>query len=286
MSTGEVRNFPAPDGADMAVHVWPGADSGTPLLCLHSLFFDGRMFQPVVALLDQMLTARPTVYAPDFRGQGASSMGDLRPLMQTLAKDVLALLDYENLEQVHVLGSSMGGYVAMELMRLAPERMSGVVLSCCTGEAEADPARFFQLADRLQHEGAKALTEMLLQTMFGDSFLAANSDLLHLWRKRFSELPPSIAEVVRGVFEHPDYGGTLSGFTKPILSIGGGEDRAKSPANARWIADRASNGTFAVIEKSGHTPPVEAPNVYVDLFTPFLSQLGAWRNTSLAKDMK
>ena len=81
---------------------------GAPSLVLsHSLFFDHRMFE--AQLKDFSRTYRVIAY--DHRGHGLSAnAADGRYDMDTMAADVVALIEHLNLGRVHIVGNSMGGF--------------------------------------------------------------------------------------------------------------------------------------------------------------------------------
>jgi pimeloyl-ACP methyl ester carboxylesterase len=101
--------------------------------------------------------------APDLRGFGQSQVGDpsAPPSMEGHARDVVALLDHLRLDLVAVGGLSMGGYVAFGLMRLAPERVAGLVLADTRAEADDEAARLGRdrMAETLDQGGLAPAVE-------------------------------------------------------------------------------------------------------------------------------
>ncbi len=65
----------------------------------------------------------------DNRGCGRSSLPDKPFSIQEMSGDVIDVLDHLDLEFVHVLGVSMGGFIAMELAASVPERVKSLVLA-------------------------------------------------------------------------------------------------------------------------------------------------------------
>ncbi len=100
-----------------------GPASGVPLLALHGLTGHGARWR---ALADEQLR-RFRVIAPDLRGHGRSTY--LPPWsLEQLAADLLGLIDGYGLDAVPVLAHSFGGAVALHLHRLAPGRVSRLML--------------------------------------------------------------------------------------------------------------------------------------------------------------
>lgn len=237
--------------------------AGETVLLLHSLFFDGTMFEAVLPLIGH----RPTL-APDHRGQGASAAGRKLPTAGLLADDALGLLDALGIAKTHVVGSSMGAYVALEMLGRAPERIATLTLSCCTCRPEADPTRFAALADRITATGGLGLGEDIARLMFSPAFDGRARDR---WRGRFDTLRPGTDDVVRAIFAHRGWTGLLRGWGGPLLAISGAQDLAKSPADLAWIAAEGL-GRHVVIGDAGHTPAVETPGAFADALRSFLQQ--------------
>src|SRR5690625_4209670 len=186
----EKRFLALPDGATLHyVEHGHRCASKPSILMLHSLFFDSSMFLPVI----QSLQETWHIICPDYRTQGASSSGKQPPTMRQLAIDCAFLIQHLGLDAIHIVGSSMGGYVAQELMQQSPELIKSAVLSCCTAEAEQQKQRFEELEIRLRNSGGAPYVETLLQTMFGDIFLLNSSPAVRAqrdhWAYHFSQLP-------------------------------------------------------------------------------------------------
>ena len=96
---------------------------GEVVLFLHGHTLDRRMWDGQVAILKD----RYRVVVPDLRGYGKTS--DPQEGYQfTHADDVIALMDSLGIEKAHVVGLSMGAYVAGDLVALFPERLLSCVM--------------------------------------------------------------------------------------------------------------------------------------------------------------
>jgi len=109
--------------------------SGEAVLFLHAFTLDASQWDhQVAALSDHLRCVRA-----DLWGCGASPPPpEGEPTLDAFAAAVLAALDSRNIERVAVVGLSMGGYLAFALWRLAPQRISALVL--CNTRATADAA--------------------------------------------------------------------------------------------------------------------------------------------------
>jgi pimeloyl-ACP methyl ester carboxylesterase len=110
------------------------SDDGDPLLLIHGLGLSGRSWKPVLPIL----TREHEVLAPDLPGFGtAPPLRDRAPTVAALTDAIEAELDRTGLDRVHVVGNSLGGWIALELARRGRAR-SAVALSPSGLEAPAE----------------------------------------------------------------------------------------------------------------------------------------------------
>lgn len=111
-------------GGDLAVFRY-GPAGGKPILAIHGITSTNRAWQ---CFARAVVPHGHTVYAVDLRGRGDSSSLPAPFGMDAHANDMVALLDHLRLENIDLLGHSMGAYVAVALLGFAPERVARTVL--------------------------------------------------------------------------------------------------------------------------------------------------------------
>src|SRR5437764_14008294 len=92
--------------------------SGAPLFLIAGLASDSQSWQPIIG----DLASRFRVIALDNRGVGRTIPQDPPTSIRAMADDCVALIDHLRLPSVHVLGHSMGGFIAQELAIRPPTR--------------------------------------------------------------------------------------------------------------------------------------------------------------------
>ena len=102
----------------------PGSPAGIPVVALHGLASSSRWYDLVAPLLAD--THR--IVAPDQRGHGRSEHPSTGYDWQSLAADVVELMEAVGLDRPAVLGHSWGGYVALALAAKFPRSLSRLVL--------------------------------------------------------------------------------------------------------------------------------------------------------------
>jgi len=122
------KYYTSPDGLRLYYRDYNAANStGTPLLCLHGLTRNSKDFHAFASALSR----DRRVISPDMRGRGRSDYDpDYRNYqVATYARDVLALLDHEQLTRVIAVGTSMGGLISMAIGSVKPDVFRGIILN-------------------------------------------------------------------------------------------------------------------------------------------------------------
>ncbi len=219
-----------------------------PLVLLHAFPFDARMWDGVRDLLKPI--------TPDQRGGGRS------PDLVAVAEDVLRLLDERGIERAVLGGCSMGGYVAMAVLRRDPSRVAGLVLADTRAGADAEEARANRLAmaARVEAEGLGWVPDTVVGGLLGP---AADEAVTGRVRELILDQDP--AEVVwaqRAMAARPDSAGVLAEVDVPALVLVGEHDALTPPALARELAATLRHGEYVELPGVGHLTPLEAPDAF------------------------
>lgn len=193
----------------------------------------------------------------DNRGAGRSGVleGDLT--IADLARDALGLLDTLEIDKAHVVGISMGGMVAQELVLAAPERVLTLTLGCTyPGGPEAkmtDMEVVGMLAEAvLSGDDERTLRvgyEVMIAAEYGEQEGAYElySELAGRYRAPIPVLMAQLAAIVGH-----DTSDRLGDVTVPTLVIHGTEDRLMDLENGELVARLIPNARLEVLAGSGH----------------------------------
>ncbi len=121
---------------DVTLHYREAGQGPRVLVLLHAFPLSSAVWASQL----RELSPQVRVIAPDFRGFGQSSLG-ASALMPELARDVLALLDRLGVSEFLLGGVSMGGYVAMALLRIAGSRVQRLILIDTQAGADDEAGR-------------------------------------------------------------------------------------------------------------------------------------------------
>jgi pimeloyl-ACP methyl ester carboxylesterase len=235
---------------------------------------DGRMRMDLLLLPGLLCDSRL------WRDQEAGLAGAARVVVADLAlDDSLEAMARRALAAMPgrfaLCGLSMGGYVAMAMMRLAPERVSRLCLmdTSAAPDSRAQAARrrglIAQLGDAALH--FRGVTPRLLPSLLhpdrlGDAALTGEVTAMaeRVGREAFIRQQ-------RAILARPDSRPGLSAITVPTLVAVGSADRLTPPAQAREIVGLIAGARLEVLDGCGHLPPLEAPERVTALLRGWLA---------------
>jgi pimeloyl-ACP methyl ester carboxylesterase len=129
--------------------------SGEPLILLHGGIGAGQMFAPIVPAL----TEGRRVITADLQGHGGTADVD-RPLRpEDMADDIAALLDHLGLEQIDLMGYSLGGIVALRTAIQHPERVRRLVLVSVAFRRDGSHPEVVQAMDQMSAAVAEPMRQ-------------------------------------------------------------------------------------------------------------------------------
>jgi len=248
------------------------------IVFLHAFPLNRAMWRPQIEALPQGWTA----LAPDFRGFGdAPADEDVATRMATLslddfAGDVIRAMVACGIGPAIFCGCSMGGYVALAMLRLCPERVAGLVLADTKATADTDAGRASRRAmlDLLSREGPGAVTAQMLPRLVGPTTAAQRPTVV----RETAELAEHATSAgIRGalvrMLNRPDSTAALSAYRGPVLVTVGAEDELTPIADAESMAAMVPGARLAVIPEAGHLASLETPGVFNEELRAFLSGL-------------
>ena len=242
------------------------------LLLIHGHPFNHTMWRPQFEPLSRLGWR---LLAPDLRGYGATPGGGDKVTLETFARDLIGLLDRLEVDQAVVAGLSMGGQIAMEICRLAPTRVKGVVLAATFPQAETARGKEQRIAtaERLLREGmAGYAAEMLPRMLAARSIQSAPHTAEHVHRMMRETSAAGAAAALRGRAERPDYCGVLERFERPALIVVGDEDSFTTRQDADRMRALLRDSQLLWLTGVGHMPNLEQPEQFNTALAGFLSR--------------
>ena len=122
----------AGDGVELALAMWEG--KGETVLCVHGISGNCRCWDHVA----EALAPQYDVLAMDLRGRGLSEKPASGYSVSYHCRDIHALLNHENIDQVVILGHSLGALIGLEFTAKFPEAVERLILVDGGGQLSAE----------------------------------------------------------------------------------------------------------------------------------------------------
>lgn len=220
-----------------------------------------------------------TTIAFDNRGAGQSDKPDAEYTIKMMAEDAGALLKALKIERAHVLGHSMGGYIAQELALHHPELVASLVLvSTSFGGKNAilmAPETAAQMRSELEAEDTEGALRRGLSLRFSDQFIVEQPDIIDQFLAlRRANLPPGSAWQRQFTaclgFETES---RLASLRAPTLILTGGDDPIIPAENSNLLAEKILNSRLLILPGARHLAFVEHAKEFNRIVIEFLKAL-------------
>lgn len=240
------RTISLPDGAQMAAHIRPG--NGPRLILMPGTFSDAHTYDDVLPLLDPSFH----VVVVELRGQGGSWPPPSRSSIESLAADLLYVLDALGIARFCVGGHSLGGMIAIEMLRHATGRLDGVVsIEGWTSHQVAEDAFRGEIETTLSEPLKMRRAEMRARVLKGWSEEQRNA-FARIWRQW-------------------DGSDLLAETDVPVLELWGDRGRETPSRQAMRIPDRP-NIELVWFRGASHALTVERPRELAAAVSAFVTK--------------
>lgn len=241
------------------------AGSGTALVLLHAFPLNAEQWLPQFARVPPGWR----VVAPDLRGFGGTEPAygseDATITIDTYARDVVELMSHLDIPRAVVCGLSMGGYVALAVLRRAASRVSGLVLADTKATEDSADARLGRdrMSALLEREGMAGIATAMVPRLLAETTRREQPDLVDaVVRLIESNSPVGIQAAIRAMRDRPDATSLLAGLTCPTTIICGEEDVVTPPGDAEALHHAVHGSRYIVVPRAGHLSNLENPMAF------------------------
>ncbi|MFZ7090179.1 alpha/beta fold hydrolase [Primorskyibacter sp. 2E233] len=220
------------------------------------LMADARAFGPQIADLSRDFGV---MCVPPTRGER----------IEEIASGMLDLLP----KRCALVGHGLGGMVAMEILRRAPDRVSRLALMDTTPLAET-PQQAAERDPRIIRAKTGKLAEVLKEELPASALAAGpyRADILALVEDMAAVLGlETYLHQIRALQRRRDQQGTLRRISVPTLIMCGALDRLFEVKRHTFMAELIPGANLHVIEEAGHLPALEQPEEVADALRGWLS---------------
>jgi len=248
------RTLTLPDIGSVAL-TFDEQGEGRPFLVLHGGAGPQSMarFSQLLAEQDQAM-----VLAPTHPGFGGTTRPDGLNDVAGLAGLYGELLDTLGLEDVTVVGNSIGGWIAAELVLLQSPRVSRLVLIDAVGiEVDEHPVADVsglpvpEIMALSFHDAAPFRIDPATLSDAQKAIMSANAAALAIYAGSPAMADPSLVS-------------RLCAITVPTLVLWGDSDRIVDPEYGRTYASAIQGARYQILEATGHMPQMETPELVLN----------------------
>lgn len=242
-----------------------------PLVLIHGIGADGRMFDPVAERLADC--ARIVVWhLPGYGGKPLDGSLTFPGLAAALAADLDAL----GIERAVLLGHSIGGMVVQELAATFPHRVRALILSATTpafGSRDGSFQREFVAARLDPLDAGQTMAEMAAQAAPRLVGSAAAPEAAPTLARLMSEVPEATFRAAVACLVTFDRRADVARIAVPTLPIAGEEDTNAPLKTMTRMAETIPGARLEVLSGIGHMAPLECPDRYAEIVRRFLAEL-------------
>ncbi len=259
------------------------ADDGCPLF--YERFGPAHVGRPSVVFLNG--TAQTTlnwwpfanrlktlvrVVLYDARCQGRSGADGDVPDLERHAADLEQLLTHMAIDRAALVGLSHGGRVALAAAQRFPARIERcMILSLDLDNGMRAALTVTGWRKILAECGLEALMRAMLPVVFSEAFLQKQARVLDKIVEALVQRNDAqkVGRLLTAIADYPPVAAVLPTAGMPVRVLAGADDPLVSAVGARALAEKL-NGSFRLLDHTGHSIPAEAPERLLDEITAFL----------------
>ena len=258
--------------------------AGAPILLIPGLGLDHSYYRFGIPLLARHLQ----VLAVDPRGIGRSTKSAPPYTVEAWADDFAVMIDKLGFGPIHVLGSSLGGSMALALAQRHPGKLKSLMVVGGFSELDRATELNFRLRLRLieklgmsdevaDYMGLWTLTRKFINSDAGYATMRANQDII---RANSTENYSAFVEALLtwgrcqpGQEQEAKFTTLLDSIALPTLVVTSDNDHLIPKELSDLIAARIAGATLVVMPGAGHIPFMEQPAEVVRIVLEFLEGL-------------
>jgi pimeloyl-ACP methyl ester carboxylesterase len=246
--------------------------AGPCILLVHGLGGCRKTWADLVPLLAE----RARVAAFDLRGCGDSERGSVPYTLAQTADDVETVAASLGFRSYVLVGHSLGGVIAQEVLSRRRASVAGAVLiSTSSRLSHKATENWRRLADLVEARGLSDSPATAARG-FAEEFVAAHPEVVAEQARLSASTDPAVyAEQARAASSY-DYSDALASVRCPVLVLQGLSDRLTPPGGSVLLHRALPEGArLEMIEGAGHNLPIEMPERVANLILEFAQAIHA-----------
>jgi pimeloyl-ACP methyl ester carboxylesterase len=231
--------------------------AGPVVLLLHGFPENGTIWAGIVPALQNNFR----VIIPDLPGVGGSDLSGSDSI-EVMAKMLNTILENEHIDELVVVGHSMGGYVALAFANLFPIKVKGLSLVHSTPAADDDQKKEnrSKAIAIIEKGGKEPFLKQLIPTLFATGFAETHKEVLRTQLDRaMTVVPDSLVNYYRAMMNRPPHIALIEQAMFPIQWIIGEADYLIPLDKILPLAHKAKINFVSLYEGVGHMSMLEQP---------------------------
>jgi 2-hydroxy-6-oxonona-2,4-dienedioate hydrolase len=236
--------------------------NGEPLVLLHGLFGALSNFQPLI----QHFSQTHQVVVPMLP---LLDLDLLHTSVGGLQKYVHKFIEYRGYKNIHLLGNSLGGHVALVHILKHPENIKSLILTGSSGLFENG------MGDSYPKRGDKEYIRKKTQLTFYNPAMATDElvdEVFEITNNRLKVI--KIIALAKSAIRN-NLGEELNQVKQPVCLIWGNNDSITPPFVGKEFNRLLPNSQLHFVDKCGHAPMMEVPDDFNKILSEFLAKLKA-----------
>ena len=276
-SSNAPTQYAEAEGVRYAYRRFGNADGGLPLLCLQH--FTGTLDNWDPAIIDTLSEDREIIL---FENAGVGRSGGAVPAtIEAMAQHVLRFADAIALRKCHILGYSLGGFLAQDIAIARPELVARMILSGSAPQGGEGAGMDRPELVAIYTDGEMPMPEKLRRLFFPATTVgkAAAQSFLDRLASRTGEpdlpagaevAPAQLGAMIAWANWTGDVAGKLGKISHPVLVTNGDNDTMIPTRNSFVLAEGLPDATLIVYPNAGHGALFQYAPVYVAHVREFL----------------
>ena len=233
---------------------------GEPLMLLHGLFGALSNFMPLI----EHFKLSHKVIVPILP---LLDLDLLHTSVGGLQKFVQKFIEFRGYNNIHLLGNSLGGHVALVHILKSPDKIKSLILTGSSGLFENG------MGDTYPKRGDREYIRKKTQLTFYDPAMATEelvNEVFEITNNRLKVI--KIIALAKSAIRN-NLGEELNGIKQPTCLIWGNNDTITPPFVGKEFHRLIPNSELHFVDKCGHAPMMEVPEEFNKILAAFLAKL-------------
>lgn len=248
-----------------------GNRDALPIVLIHGMTFDHRSWNPQIELLKQNYR----VIAYDIRGHGKTDVADGQYTYKMFVNDLIALLDYLEIDKAVLCGLSMGGIIAIRTYEMYPDRIKALILCDTRSDADSNETKFWRenSIESIKKNGLGPFADEFIELCAPQEFVEFPEELKIIRKTILSSALLGICGALLAQAARPDMRYLLPQIDVPTLIMIGENDFLTPLDLSKFIHENIRRSELKIISQACHISNLENRDEFNKYLLEFLEKI-------------